>query len=159
MQQISADFRREIVDWIIFESCGGLYGDARDVEPTDWNIFELEWWKGLRHTASLRRARLESLADGDLVDEGLRYHDLHQRLADLMPRKPGRPKKSGSLAPKDQESVAEALRLMRDGRSANAASEIVALRMPGSMTTSRSKARRLRKLLQNRTRASDLNSH
>jgi hypothetical protein len=119
MKRFSAKLRREIIDWIVFDRSGEtLYGDARDVPPTDWEDFFVEEWHGRSYEAKLRRARLERLSDAKFRTEALRYYETKQRMAALMPRKRGRPKGAGSLAQADQPYVAEALELMASGRSA-----------------------------------------
>jgi hypothetical protein len=66
MQRLSAEQRHKIIDWMVFDASGEqFYGDSRDVEPTDWNISDIEWWKGYRYTAGLRRARLEAITQGE----------------------------------------------------------------------------------------------
>ena len=64
MRRLSADSRREIIDWIIFSVSGEeLYGDERDVQPIDWDAFSIEQWSGRRYEAQLRRKRLTALSD------------------------------------------------------------------------------------------------
>jgi hypothetical protein len=140
MQGLSADSRREIVDWIVSYTTG-LHGDQRDVPPSDWHAFDLEDWYGRSTVATRRRARLANLSDDDLMGEGLYLYKAQRTSAALMPRERGRPKGSG-YAQADQALVPEILALMASGLSRHEATQRVAERASGGGTKN-SKARRL----------------
>src|ERR1700733_11481210 len=143
MRRLSADSRREFIDWIFFSVSGEeLYGDERDVQPIDWDVFSIEQWNGRRYEAQLRRKRLTALSDSNLFDEAWRYYENQQLLAALMPRKRGRPTGAGSLAKADEPLIAEITKLTNGGLSLHAATQIVASRAPGG-GANESKARRL----------------
>lgn len=145
--RLSATLRREIIDWIVFGLSGEtLYGDARDVPPTDCDIFFVEQWHGSSEEAKLRRARLAALSKEDLLTEAVTYYDFVQRAVALMPRKRGRPIGAGSFAQADEPLLAEIGALIRDGLSRHAATLIVAARALGG-GVNESKARRLRRRL------------
>jgi hypothetical protein len=94
MPRLSATLRREIIDWIVFGLSGEtFYGDARDVPPTDCDIYWVEKWHCSSEEAKRRRARLTALSKEDLLTEALANYDFVQRAAALMPRKRGRPKR------------------------------------------------------------------
>jgi hypothetical protein len=141
MQQLSAEQRREYIDWILFDSLN-LYGDARDAPPTDCDTFFIHEWHGRSHTAQLRRAYLEALSDEELTTEALKYYERQQQIALLRPRVPGRPKGAGSLAEADRSLVEEISQLEAGGLSRHAAAVMVADLAAGG-GTKESKARRL----------------
>jgi hypothetical protein len=143
MPRLSPTLRREIIDWIVFGLSGEtLYGDARDVLPTNCDIYFVEQWHGHREIAKLRRGRLTALSKEDLLSEVWKYYDIVQREAALLPRKRGRPKGARSLAQADEPFLAEIRALMKGGRSRHAATLNVADRAPGGGLIE-SKARRL----------------
>jgi hypothetical protein len=147
MQWLSAASRREIIDWIVAGLSGGeMYGDERDVPPTDCELFFIHEWHGRNHAAKLRRANLETLSDGRLLSEAWKYQDHEKQIAALMPRKRGRPKGTGSFAQADEMLLDQVRRLMADGLSRHAATQMVACRAPGGGTPM-SKARRLARRL------------
>lgn len=82
--RLSATLRREIIDWIVFGLSGEtLYGDARDVPPTDCDRFFVEEWHGRREVAKSRRARLTALSREELLTEALTYYDFVQKIGRL----------------------------------------------------------------------------
>jgi hypothetical protein len=143
MPRLSATLRREIIDWIVFGLSGQtLYGDARDVAPTDCDIFFVEQWHGSSEEAKLRRARLAAMSNKNLLVEASKYNEIEQRAAALLPRKRGRPRGAGSLAQDDEPLLAEIRTLMTGGLSRHAATLIVADRALGG-GVKENKARRL----------------
>ena len=70
MQRLSAQLRREIIDWIVFYTTQ-LYGDERDVAPTDCDEHWLEDWHYRSMEATHRRASLADLSDDNLLSKGL----------------------------------------------------------------------------------------
>jgi hypothetical protein len=147
MEHLTAAARREIIDWIVSGLSGGeLYGDERDIPPSDCDLYWRYEWEGTRHTANLRRAHLEALTDEQLLCESRAHHQYLQRRAALMPRPRGRPTGAGSLREADEPFLAQMDQLIASGLTHNAASRLLAGSAPGGGTES-SKARRLSRRL------------
>jgi hypothetical protein len=132
MQRLTADARREIIDWIVAGRSGGeFYGDGRDIPPSDWDLYSLHQWQGWSHTAKLNRGYLEKLSDEDLEAEATNYYELRRSAVALMPRRRGRPSGAGSLQEADQPFVDQIRQLNTGGLSAHAAARRVAAGAPG----------------------------
>jgi hypothetical protein len=143
--------RREIIDRIVFNSSGRLYGDDRDQPWSDCDVSYVEDWHGFHYTARLRRARLEQLSDEELLNEAQRLYENERQIVACFPRKRGRPKGAGSFTQVDGLLLREVRELRDGGLSLHAASQIVASRAAGSSTLT-SKARRLaRRLLEKKS--------
>lgn len=152
MQQLSAEERREIIDWIVLDLSGKtLYGDGRDAPPTDCDEYFVEEWHGRAYTAQLRRKRLEALFDQDLLNEGFKRLEERRWAERLVHPKRGRPVGSGSLEQADQPFLVAIHELEAEGLSLHAASQVVAMGAPGGGTPL-SKARRLeRRILEKKS--------
>jgi hypothetical protein len=140
MQRLSAQLPREIIDWIVFYTTQ-LYGDERDVAPTDCDEHWLEDWHYRSMEATHRRASLADLSDDNLLSKGLYWYEIEQKRIACLPRGRGRPKGAG-YAESDQQLLGKISKLMREGHSLHGATQQVAEKAAGGSTKD-SKARRL----------------
>ena len=76
MATLSAETRREIVDWLVYRLSNGWYGDARDVVPEGCDDEYLISQLRMHFDHALKeRLRLNALSDDELISKDLAEHE------------------------------------------------------------------------------------